>query len=645
MKFLSWMHRKLTQNGTELNRNSKIGLNVKCQKPLTGSQANKADVFFQEELFESFDFLAIGTFGKELHSTPFENLTNPSETTENDDLMFINYELEKFLEAEEKENANDTSEKSSQASIITLSHKPTEGADSEGHMYTLTCPLQNYLFATPIEHTETYEDVKKEKGSHHDEKQPMKRNAAHFMKKVVKKFNSSSSVSKACSKNEAEVTISIKKKLSKAVKMFHRKVHPEEMTDKQFKLQKSDKKHTFNENDRHIRGYNENKITTKLSSNGTHGHASTINEGHWIKTDSDLNGAVSGNAIIVVGSALQVMRVADNALRFCQGKATSPLLHKRLVHPKFKILLKCNLRQGYNPELYLNNIRGAYNPNTRVLTLNEIRGAVQNLPKGEFVQKGFVSKGKLNGEVVAIKWLSSRISSPYEINVRLLSRLNHPNIIKLVGYCAEGAEKIIVYEFMPNWSLYDQLQGEKTLAWDKRMKIAHDVAKALKYLHYEAHPPVIYGDLKPSNILLDELFNAKLSDFGEAQSSLGVKNSPCPYWAPERSLSGRLSLKSDVYNFGVIMFEILFGKHKELKMLKDMSENELSTAVKSHLEEDIDSDTILKAIKVVSMCVSELNLRPNMRDVVRAMDHLTYDPRIAKGRLPEWPQEFTGRIR
>ncbi|KAL3630842.1 hypothetical protein CASFOL_023826 [Castilleja foliolosa] len=367
MKFLGWMHRKLTQNCTDPNKNSTIGnltsydkqnsnkepaktlkdLNVKCQKPSIRSEANNADVIFQEELFEPFDFLAIGTFGMELLNTdpptptlptPFENLTNPSEITEND-FMFINYELEKFLEAEEKENANDISGRSSQASIITLSYKPTEGANSEGHVYTMACPLQNYLFATSIEQTETDEVVKKEKESfegfikrsnmaHHDgstkiceaEKQPRKRNATHFMKKVVKKFNSSSSLSKTSSKNDADVTISIKKKLSKAVRMFHRKVHAEEMTDKQFKLQKSEKKDIFHENDRQIRGYNENKMvghggskwseksTIKLSSNGTNGHVSTINEGHWIKTDSDCKlglGAV-GDALEAKTSSLIV---------------------------------------------------------------------------------------------------------------------------------------------------------------------------------------------------------------------------------------------------------------------------------------------------------------------------------------------------
>ncbi|KAI3457816.1 hypothetical protein Pfo_014479 [Paulownia fortunei] len=249
---------------------------------------------------------------------PSEKLTNQqTEITEND-LKLINYELEKFLEAEEKEIANDTSERSSQASIITLSNKPIEGVDSEGDMYIMACPLQNYLFATSIELVETDTEVKKEKTSleelfkrnnivHDDptrkcegaEKQPRKRNVAHFMKKVVKKFHSSSSSSTASSKNDAAVSISIKKKLSKALKMFHRKVHPEEMTEEQFvKLQKGEKKDISHKDACQI-GYDEKKMvgqaaskkseknTMKLSSNGISKGASTITGGHWIKTDSD----------------------------------------------------------------------------------------------------------------------------------------------------------------------------------------------------------------------------------------------------------------------------------------------------------------------------------------------------------------------
>ncbi|KAK6135093.1 hypothetical protein DH2020_031156 [Rehmannia glutinosa] len=270
-------------------------------KILNRSEANYSEGFFQEESFEPFDFLAIGTFGVELLNTdpptptltiPFEELTNQQTEITEKDLKLINYEHEKFIEAEENETASDTSGRSSQASIITLSNKPTEGADSEDHMYTVACPLQNYLFATSIELTET--DKERNNTDHDDHirkcegaAQPRKRNVAHFMKKVVKKFHCSSSSSTASSKNDAAVSISIKKTF-KALKMFHRKVHPEEITEKQFvKLKKGEKKGISHEDACQIGGDNEmvGQACSKKSEKNT--RKVSPERGHWIKTDSD----------------------------------------------------------------------------------------------------------------------------------------------------------------------------------------------------------------------------------------------------------------------------------------------------------------------------------------------------------------------
>lgn len=165
---------------------------------------------------ESFEFLSIGTFGEELlNTTEPPTPTLPMEITEND-LNLINLELEKFLDAQETtEFCNDTSERSSHASIITLCYKPNDGAESEGHVQmaaAAACPLQNYLFAASVELVETEKEVKKERASLGElfkrsnigqddaavkkcegaEQQPRKGNVAHFMKKVVKKFHSSS---------------------------------------------------------------------------------------------------------------------------------------------------------------------------------------------------------------------------------------------------------------------------------------------------------------------------------------------------------------------------------------------------------------------------------------------------------------------
>lgn len=206
-------------------------------------ESDEVEGLFQEESFGPFEFLAIGTFGMELFSTdpptptlpvPSENLTDHQiEITEND-LKLINYELEKFIEAEEKEIVNDTSGRSSQASIITLSNKPIEGADSDDQTYFTAFPLQNYLFATSTEVAETNNDLLKEKASleeffkrnniirdnptrefEEEEQHSRKRNVAYFIKKVVKKFHSSSRNSTAASKDEVTAPIPMKKKLSK----------------------------------------------------------------------------------------------------------------------------------------------------------------------------------------------------------------------------------------------------------------------------------------------------------------------------------------------------------------------------------------------------------------------------------------------
>lgn len=198
---------------------------------------------FQEELFDPFEFLAIGTMGTGIDSTdpptptmpvPSKDLTGYQvEVTEND-LKLINYELEKFLEAEEKEVANCTSGRSSQASIITLSSKPIEGEESDGQIYFTDFPLQNYLLGNTIEVAEANNETRKEKASLEDlfernnianddwtrefrgaERHSRKKNATRFMKKVVKMLHSLSSSSTTSSKDEATLPISMKKKLSK----------------------------------------------------------------------------------------------------------------------------------------------------------------------------------------------------------------------------------------------------------------------------------------------------------------------------------------------------------------------------------------------------------------------------------------------
>ncbi|WMV25647.1 hypothetical protein MTR67_019032 [Solanum verrucosum] len=154
----------------------------------------------------------------------------------------------------------------------------------------------------------------------------------------------------------------------------------------------------------------------------------------------------------------------------------------------------------------------------------------------------------------------------------MLSLLHHPHLVNLIGYCADGDQRFLVYEFMPLGSLEDhlhELSPDKTrLDWNTRMKIAAGATKGLEYLHDKANPPVIYTDLKCSNILLDEDYNPKLSDFGLTKLGLvGDKTHVSTrvmgtygYCAPEYAMMGQLTLKSDVYSFGVVLLEIITGR-------------------------------------------------------------------------------------
>ncbi|XP_042017172.1 protein LAZY 1-like isoform X2 [Salvia splendens] len=343
MTFLSWMHRKLTQNSMEPMKNSIIGNPCACfsvqtfsdeksyhveppknlshsknnfHKSSNRSESDEVERLFQEELFEPFEFLAIGTFGIELQGTdpPTPNLPMPSEDltdyriqiTEND-LQLINYELEKFLEAEDKELANETSGRSSQASIITLSNKLIEGEDSDGQTFFTDFPLQSYLLANSIEVVQTNNETGKEKTSledlfrrnniaHNDparefkgaEQRSRKRNVTCFMKKLVKKFHCSSSSSTATSKDGDTVPIPRKKKLSKVLKMLQRKVHPEDMTDKHIPYKDVFK--TEEDDGNKMVGPAPSKTkenSMKLSLDDICKGSSTTKGGHWIKTDSD----------------------------------------------------------------------------------------------------------------------------------------------------------------------------------------------------------------------------------------------------------------------------------------------------------------------------------------------------------------------
>ncbi|XP_031485643.2 receptor-like protein kinase At3g21340 [Nymphaea colorata] len=185
---------------------------------------------------------------------------------------------------------------------------------------------------------------------------------------------------------------------------------------------------------------------------------------------------------------------------------------------------------------------------------------------------GSVYYGLLNnGNEVAVKVLKDwrqRGSKEFVAEVKLLVTVHHKNLVSFVGYCDEGMNMIVLYEYMHNGSLRDLLSGKKAttepLTWKRRLQIALDVAAGLEYLHSGCKPAIIHRDVKTTNILLNEQLEAKLADFGisrvdgKTQTSTVIAGTP-GYIDPEYSETSILTKKSDVYSFGVVLFELICG--------------------------------------------------------------------------------------
>ncbi|CAL9051563.1 unnamed protein product [Musa banksii] len=293
----------------------------------------------------------------------------------------------------------------------------------------------------------------------------------------------------------------------------------------------------------------------------------------------------------------------------------------------------------------------------RTFTFRELASATNNfLPECLLGEGGFgrVYKGSLEntGQIVAVKQLDRngfQGNKEFVVEVLMLSLLHHQNLVKLIGYCADGDQRLLVYEYMTMGSLEDHLvdvsANKKPLSWYTRMKIAYGAAQGLEYLHEKANPPVIFRDLKSSNILLDVDFNAKLSDFGLAKlGPVGDKvhvssrvMGTYGYCAPEYARTGHLSLKSDVYSFGVVMLELITGRRAidtskptneqnlvawALPMFRD--QKRFHELVDPLLQGDYPAKGLSQAVAVAAMCLQEeASVRPLMADVVMTLSFLT----------------------
>ncbi|XP_059436939.1 cysteine-rich receptor-like protein kinase 44 [Corylus avellana] len=255
---------------------------------------------------------------------------------------------------------------------------------------------------------------------------------------------------------------------------------------------------------------------------------------------------------------------------------------------------------------------------------------------------GVVYKGRFsNGQEIAVKRLSSGSGQgdlEFMNEVQLVVRLQHRNLVKLLGFCLKGSERLLVYEFVPNASLdhfiFDPIKRAQILNWDRRYKIIEGIARGLLYLHEDSRFRIIHRDLKASNILLDADMNPKISDFGTArlldQTQGNTKKiiGTYGYMAPEYAMRGYFSVKSDVFSFGVLVLEIISGQKNSSFAEGENVEGLLSFAWKNWREGTVSnlvdptlssSSTaeIMKCIHIGLLCVQEnVAKRPTIASVV-----------------------------
>ncbi|KAL8161990.1 hypothetical protein V2J09_013479 [Rumex salicifolius] len=259
---------------------------------------------------------------------------------------------------------------------------------------------------------------------------------------------------------------------------------------------------------------------------------------------------------------------------------------------------------------------------------------------------GCVYKAKLEDNFyVAVKKIEVSVQDAhleFQNEVNLLYKIQHPNIIAILGHCIHGDSKYLVYELMENGSLETLLHGPsrgQALTWHTRMKIALDIARGVEYLHEHCNPPVIHRDLKSSNVLLDSNFNAKLSDFGLAvvdgsQNKNNIKLSgTLGYVAPEYLLDGKLTEKSDVYAFGVVLLELLLGRKPVEKLSPVQCQSivtwampqltdrtKLPNIVDPAIQDTMDLKHLYQVAAVAVLCVQpEPSYRPLITDVLHSL--------------------------
>lgn len=290
--------------------------------------------------------------------------------------------------------------------------------------------------------------------------------------------------------------------------------------------------------------------------------------------------------------------------------------------------------------------------NFTIFTKEELEEATNNFDMSNILGhggNGTVYKGVLKDDrVVAVKRakiINEKQMKEFGKEMIILAQINHKNVVKLLGCCLEVEVPMLVYEFVPKGSLFQLLHGKSPrvrVTFKTRLRIAAESAEALAYLHSSASPPIIHGDVKPANILLDDRLMAKVADFGASRPApmnevqyVTLVQGTIGYLDPEYVQTYELTHKSDVYSFGVVLLELLTGKNAVFlegpeeerslssKFVVAMQENDLYELLDDQIKDDEEIELIKAVAALARTCLSiKREERPSMKDVAEELGRL-----------------------
>ncbi|KAJ8444441.1 hypothetical protein Cgig2_005963 [Carnegiea gigantea] len=288
----------------------------------------------------------------------------------------------------------------------------------------------------------------------------------------------------------------------------------------------------------------------------------------------------------------------------------------------------------------------------KIFKIKELEVATDNFNERRICGEGgfgTVYKGHLSdGNVVAIKKskaVDMRQKEQFINEIKVLSQIKHQNVVRFLGCCFETPEPLLVYEFIPNGTLSDHIHNNGNIprmSWSTRLNIAAETAGVLAYLHSEHSPPIIHRDIKPTNILLDDNYSSKVSDFGCSRLISKNENEMCTmvrgtlgYLDPEYLQTGQLTEKSDVYSFGVVLIELLtalkaasFERFDEGWTLVNyflslMNDNSVLEILDKGIVNEDNAKEIMEVANIAKACVAvKGEERPRMNEVARQLQGL-----------------------